>query len=309
MGMLKEVIVDSENCWDSSLEKTPEKFLVKLDSKSLDELILNRTKIMDKNPDNFFVLKQNIENLKKNILVNGCGFLVISGKEITNFSLEERENIYIIISKVIGELLEQNKNKELVVEIKDVGKSMKTGGRYHQTKEGGSYHTDGSHIFQNPPDYVGLFCINPAKKGGVSKFMSAYTIHNRLLKNKELQQILYDKFHHDKKNENLNDDDATRYEPIFQFVNNGLKFKYQRELIFTGHEKAKQPLTSKQIEAIEFLEEILNDSEQVATYALESGDMMFSNNRWLIHDRTPFEDFEDENRKRLLLRTWIRENS
>jgi Taurine catabolism dioxygenase TauD, TfdA family. len=47
----------------------------------------------------------------------------------------------------------------------------------------------------------------------------------------------------------------------------------------------------------------------VATYALESGDMMFSNNRWLIHDRTPFEDFENEQQKRLLLRTWIREHS
>ena len=139
--------------------------------------------------------------------------------------------------------------------------------------------------------------------------MSAYTIHNKLLKNKELQKILYEKFHHDKKNENLKESNPTRFEPIFQFVNNGLKFKYQRELIFTGHEKANEPLTTKQIEAIEFLEEILNDSEQVATYALESGDMMFSNNRWLIHDRTPFEDFEVEEQKRLLLRTWIRENN
>ena len=95
----------------------------------------------------------------------------------------EKKSFYIIISKIIGKLLEQNKNKETIVEIKDIGKSMKTGGRYHQTKEGGSYHTDGSHIFQNPPDYVGLFCINPAKTGGVSKFMSAYTIHNKLLKN------------------------------------------------------------------------------------------------------------------------------
>mgnify|MGYP001201473808 CR=1 FL=1 len=309
MEMLEEQILDSENCWDKSLESTPEKFSVVLDSKSLDELILNRTKILNENPSDFSILIEYVKNLKKEILINGCGFLVISGKEIMDFNSDEKRSIYVIISKIIGKLLEQNKNKELVVEIKDIGKSMKTGGRYHQTKEGGSYHTDGSHIFQNPPDYVGLFCINPAKTGGVSKFMSAYTIHNKLLKNKELQKILYEKFHHDKKNENLKESNPTRFEPIFQFVNNGLKFKYQRELIFTGHEKANEPLTTKQIEAIEFLEEILNDSEQVATYALESGDMMFSNNRWLIHDRTPFEDFEVEEQKRLLLRTWIRENN
>ena len=46
----------------------------------------------------------------------------------------------------------------------------------------------------------------------------------------------------------------------------------------------------------------------MVTYDLQSGDMMFSNNRWLIHDRTSFEDHEDENLKRLLIRTWIREN-
>jgi len=307
MEILEKQIFESENCWDKTLENTPEKFSVVLDSKSLDELVRNRSKILDENQNNFNVLTKYIQNLKNKILINGCGFLVISGKEISDFSPEEKRSIYVIISKIIGELLEQNKNNELVVEIKDIGKSMKTGGRYHQTKEGGSYHTDGSHIFQNPPDYVGLFCINPAKKGGVSKFMSAYTIHNRLLENKSLQMALYEKFHHDKKNESLKENDATRFEPIFQFVNNELKFKYQRELIFTGHEKANQPLTSKQIEAINFLEEILNNSEQVATYALNSGDMMFSNNRWLIHDRTSFEDFEDEKQKRLLLRTWIRE--
>ena len=35
--------------------------------------------------------------------------------------------------------------------------------------------------------------------------------------------------------------------------------------------------------------------------------MMFSNNRWLIHDRTSFEDHDEEKLKRLLVRTWIRE--
>ena len=40
---------------------------------------------------------------------------------------------------------------------------MSAGARYHQTKEGGSYHTDSPH-WKNVPDLVGLFCINQAKK-------------------------------------------------------------------------------------------------------------------------------------------------
>ena len=309
MEILEKTILDSDMCWDNTLENSPEKFSVVLNSKSLDELLINRGKISNEDPNDFKFLKEYVENLKNKILISGCGFFVINGHELSNLSLDEKRSIYTIISKIIGELLEQNKDHEKVVVIKDLGKTMKTGGRYHQTKEGGSYHTDGSHIFKNPPDYVGLLCINPAKSGGVSKFMSAYTIHNKLLKKQKLQKILYEKFHHDKKNEGVGEEDATRFEPIFQFVNNELKFKYQRELIFTGHEKAKQPLTQIQIQAIKFLEEILSNSDQVMTYTLKSGDMMFSNNRWLIHDRTLFEDFEDEKLKRLLLRTWIREHN
>jgi len=308
MNILEKLVLDSERCWDKSLENSPQKFLVETNSESLDELLNNKTKISNENPNDFKCLSEYIQNLKNKILINGCGFFVIRGKEFSKFNLDEKKNIYIIISKIIGKLLEQNKDKETVVEIKDLGKTMKTGGRYHQTKDGGSYHTDGSHIFKNPPDYVGLLCINPAKKGGISKFMSAYTIHNKLLENKTLLEIFYEKFHHDKKNENAEDKNQTQFEPIFQFVKNELIFKYQRELIFTGHEKAKQPLTQIQIKAIEFLEDVLNNSNQVATYGLKSGDMMFSNNRWLIHDRTSFEDFEDEKLKRLLFRTWIREH-
>ena len=308
LDILQKPILNSEMVWDSTLENTPSKFSITLDSKSLDELYSNRSKISNEKPDDFGFLKKFILNLKNKILINGCGFFVISGNELSEFTIDEKKSIYIIISKIIGCLLEQNKNHEVVVEIKDLGKTMKTGGRYHHTKEGGSYHTDGSHIFKNPPDYVGLLCINPAKVGGVSKFMSAYTIHNKLLEKRRLQEVLYGKFHHDKKNENMEDEKLTRFEPVFEFVNNELKFKYQRELIFTGHEKAKQPLSELQIQAINFLEEILTNSDQVVRYALKSGDMMFSNNRWLIHDRTSFEDFKDEKLKRLLFRTWIREN-
>ena len=309
MEILERKIQNQEMAWDSSLEDTPEKFSVILDSKCLEELSSKKQKITDEDQNDFSQLKEFVQNIKNKILINGCGFFVISGNELKNFSLQEKISIYIIISKIIGELLKQNKDQEVVVEIKDIGKTMKTGGRYHHTKEGGSYHTDGSHIFKNPPDYVGLLCINPAKKGGVSKFMSAYTIHEKLLENKELLEILYEKFHHDRKNENLQEENPTRFEPIFELVNNELKFKYQKELIITGHEKTNKPLTKVQSDAINFLETILRNSDQVATYALKSGDMMFSNNRWLIHDRTPFEDFEDEQLKRLLLHTWIRERS
>lgn len=305
--LYQEISYDSNSCWDSNLQNYPKKFSITLSVDCLNELNLKRNILPNENPYEFKFLTIFINDLKDTILLNGCGFFVISGKELSNFNKTEVVNIYKIISKIIGELLVQNKEKQTIVEIKDIGLTMNKGGRYHQTKEGGSFHTDGSHLYKNPPDYVGLLCINPAKTGGVSKFISGYKIHEKLSVDESLLKILYEKFHHDKKNENLDSQDLTRFEPIFEIINNQLKFKYQRELIFTGHEKVNQPLTILQIKAIEFLEEILKDPKLVVEYDLKSNDMMFSNNRWLIHDRTPFDDYEDDSLKRLLLRTWIRE--
>ena len=249
------------------------------------------------------------EEIKKQMLLNGCGFFVLAGSSFKDFTVNEKKSIYIIISKILGKLLKQNKKGELVVDVRDMGKTMSEGSRYHHTRESGSYHTDGSHIYSNPPDYVGLLCINPAKKGGESKLMSAYNIHNKLQEKKELLKILYGKFYHDKKGENKPGEPSTQFEPIFEYTNGRLKFKYQRELINSGHDKANQALSEKQIEALNFLDDVLKNDDKVLTYGLKEGDMMFSNNRWLIHDRTNFEDYEDEKLKRCLLRVWIRETS
>ena len=306
--ILENLITDSRT-WDITLENNKDQFLIEFDSELINELNEKMAKILDNNTDNFPLLKKKILKLKDEILLNGCGFFVINGSIFHTFSKKEKILIFTIISKILGELLPQNKTKDLLVEIKDIGKSMVSGGRYHQTNESGSFHTDGSHIYSNPPDYIGLVCINQAKNGGESKFVSAYTVHNKMLyKNKELLKILYEKFYHDRKGEQSIDETPARYEPVFEFKQNKLNFKYQRELLNTGHEKLNKPFTLAQKSALDFLDSILMDENLVVSYRLERGDMMFSNNNWLTHDRNSFEDYEDDNLKRILVRTWIKDN-
>ena len=307
--ILENLITDSRT-WDTTLENNKDRFLIEFDSELINELNKKMAKILDNNTDNFPLLKKKILKLKDEILLNGCGFFVINGSIFHTFSKKEKILIFTIISKILGELLPQNKTKDLLVEIKDIGKSMASGGRYHQTNESGSFHTDGSHIYSNPPDYIGLVCINQAKNGGESKFVSAYTVHNKMLdKNKELLKILYEKFYHDRKGEQSIDETLARYEPVFEFKQNKLNFKYQRELLNTGHEKLNKPFTPKQKRALDLLDDILMDENLIVSYRLERGDMMFSNNNWLMHDRNSFEDYEDDNLKRSLVRTWIRDNN
>lgn len=306
--ILETLVIDKKKTWTKNLSSDSNEFLVDLDDNVIGELLQKRDLLDQHNIQHFTHLKTQIQHIKQDILIQGCGFCVINGTNFTAFDKHELSNIHILISKIFGELLIQNKQGEQTVEVKDLGKTLSTGGRYHHTKEGGSYHTDGCHIFENPPDYVGLLCLNPAKNGGVSKFISAYTIHNKLQEDKNLLRILYEKFYMDKRNENQADETPTQFVPIFTYNNGKLNCRCcQRELIDAGHEKMNKPLTEYQKNALDNLDELLANENLAVSYLLKKGDMMYSNNKWLIHDRTDFEDSDDENLKRALLRTWIRE--
>ena len=306
--ILETLVIDKKKTWTKNLSSDSNEFLVDLDDNVIGELLQKRDLLDQHNIQHFTHLKTQIQHIKQVILIQGCGFCVINGTNFTAFDKHELSNIHILISKIFGELLIQNKQGEQIVEVKDLGKTLSTGGRYHHTREGGSYHTDGCHIFENPPDYVGLLCLNPAKNGGVSKFISAYTIHNKLQEDKNLLRILYEKFYMDKRNENQADETPTQFVPIFTYNNGKLNCRCcQRELIDSGHEKMNKPLTEYQKNALDNLDKLLANENLAVSYLLKKGDMMYSNNKWLIHDRTDFEDSDDENLKRVLLRTWIRE--
>ena len=306
--ILETLVIDKKKTWTKNLSSDSNEFLVDLDDNVIGELLQKRDLLDQHNIQHFTHLKTQIQHIKQAILIQGCGFCVINGTNFTAFDKHELSNIHILISKIFGELLIQNKQGEQSVEVKDLGKTLSTGGRYHHTKEGGSYHTDGCHIFENPPDYVGLLCLNPAKNGGVSRFISAYTIHNKLQEDKNLLRILYEKFYMDKRNENQADETPTQFVPIFTYNNGKLNCRCcQRELIDAGHEKMNKPLTEYQKNALDNLDKLLANENLAVSYLLKKGDMMYSNNKWLIHDRTDFEDSDDENLKRALLRTWIRE--
>ena len=100
--------------------------------------------------------------------------------------------------------------------------------------------------WKDVPDVVGLFCVNQAKKGGESKFVSVYKIHNEMLKmHEEYLFLLYNKFHFDKRGEFEEGESPTVHEPIFEFEDNSLKCRYLRNYIDAGQNIVNQPLSKK----------------------------------------------------------------
>ena len=306
--ILDKIITDGHLVWDKTLANKKQKFVADLSPGTVDELIKRRNELDNLNENDLLLLKNEILEFKKKIL-DGFGLFIINGACLKDFSLKEKISIYTLIAEILGELIIQNIKQEKIVEIKDVGKSMQSGGRYHETKEGGSHHTD-SPQWKDVPDYLGLFCVHNAKKGGTNLFLSAYTIHNRILKGrKDLLNILYEKFHFDKRGEFKEGESSTVFEPIFKFKDGKLYFRYLRNYIDAGHDIQNQPLSESQKEALTYLDNFMLEEDMIMSYDLKPDDMVFSDNHWIIHGRTTFEDFDDPNLKRLMLRTWIKDKT
>ena len=163
---------------------------------------------------------------------------------------------------------------------------------------------------ENVPDYLGLFCVHNAKKGGTNLFLSAYTIHNRILQErKDLLDIFYEKFYFDKRGEFKDGESPTVFQPIFELKNKKLFFRYLRNYIDAGHDIQNQPLSQPQKDALTYLDNLMRMEDITLKYDLKPGDMVFSDNNWVVHGRTSFEDYDDENLKRFMLRTWIKDQT
>ena len=304
--MLQKIITDKNFVWDKYTYSKLENFVVKISNNAITELKNNRN-FLNNSEHTFSILQKEILDFKKKFLVEGIGFFIIDGKCFTDFSKEELIEIYQNVCRILGTLYVQNDKNQKLVQVQDSGKSMKSGGRYHQTKEGGSYHTD-SPQWEKVPDFIGMCCINPAKKGGESKFVSVYSIHNKMLKeHKQFLEMLYQQFHFDKRGEFESKESPTVFEPIFTYNNNQLKCRYLRDYINDGQMKQNTPLSKEQNEALDIFDKIIHDENLVVSYKLRQNEMVFFNNNRVMHGRTSFEDFEGIENKRLMIRTWIKD--
>ena len=121
--------------------------------------------------------------------------------------------------------------------------------------------------------------------------------------------IFYEQFHFDKRGEFKDGESSTVFEPIFEFKNERLHFRYLRNYIDAGHDIQNIPLSKSQEDALNYLDNLMRREDMMFRYDLKPGDMIFSDNHWVVHGRTPFEDHDDQDLKRLMLRTWIRDNT
>ena len=242
----------------------------------------------------------------RDALGSGRGFAIVNRVPIEGYVIEEALSMYWMIGENLGTPVEQNIEGTLLYDVRDTGKNVAQGARFSVTNAESTFHNDNA--FGEPLPYiVGLLCLRTAKSGGQSQLVSGYALHNELLENHaDVLEILYQLFHFDRRGQFKAGDSPTSQFPIFQWSRGELTLRYMYYYIQVGHERAGKPLTADQRSALEVVEQLLGCADFRVEFSLQPGQMLFTNNRWLLHNRTAFEDDADPARRRHYVRLWLR---
>jgi hypothetical protein len=238
-------------------------------------------------------------------LETGRGFVILEGLAGLPYSLVEQQVVYWLVGQLLGQPVVQNVQGTLLYDVRDTGQDVRYGARFSVTNAGTGYHTDNS-FGEHVVDYVGLLCLRTARSGGENKLVSVYSLHNALLSDHcAVLPTLYEPFLFERRGGLRPGDAATVPFPILRWNGDELLCRYLRYWIEAGHDKAAQPLTDAQQRALAVLEHVLTDPELAVELTLRPGDMFFINNRWLLHNRSAFEDHPEPERKRHYVRLWL----
>jgi hypothetical protein len=239
-------------------------------------------------------------------LENGRGFAALRGPQPERYSPQEMQACYWLIGGLLGQAVGQDVQGILLYNVCDTGQEVRYGARFSVTNAESTFHTDNS-FGADVVDYVGLLCLRAARQGGLSQVVSGYSVHNELLaRHPDVLEVLYQPWHIERRGGLRPGEGPTVQYPILSWDGRGLTYRYLRYWITAGHERIGQPLSAAQHRALDVLDQVLNNPALRVEFALQPGDWYFINNRWILHNRTAFEDHAEPERRRHLVRLWLR---
>ena len=231
----------------------------------------------------------------RHVLENGRGFMLLRGLPVERYTEDEIKLIYYGIGLHLGEPVGQNPKGDLLGNVMAVGDPTKKETRVFETNLYLPYHTD-------PSDVVGLLCLRKAKTGGLSSLVSVASIYNEILENhRELLGLFYKQFYY----AHLGQDEP-KLSSLFSYNDGKLSCRYLRQYIELGHEVMGLPLSTVELEALDTFDRIMHDPKLRIDMMMEPGDLQFANNYAVLHSRTDFEDHAEEEKRRKMLRLWLK---
>ena len=228
-------------------------------------------------------------------LENGKGFLLLRGLPIGEYDDDDINIINYGLGLHLGTPVYQNLKGDLLGMVMNVGDPGKKETRVYETNAYLPYHTDLSDVF-------GLMCVRKAKSGGLTSLVSCGAVYNEILeKYPEYLGLFYRPMYYAHLGE-----DSSNKAPVFSYHDGKLSCRYLRQYIELGHELQNRPLSRVEVEALDLFDSIIHDRNIRLDMMLEPGEILFANNYAVMHSRTAFEDYEERERRRKLVRLWVK---
>jgi alpha-ketoglutarate-dependent taurine dioxygenase len=239
-------------------------------------------------------------------LETDTGLAVVDRFPVERYSQAENLAIGWLLAAMLGQVVAQKANGTRLYDVKDSGQALGYGVRRSVTNLGQPFHTDGGWLWK-APGFVGLFCLESAMEGGLSRFVSLVTAHHELRRRRpDLLARLYQPFHWDRQGEHAPDAPRVSRQPVFEFEGGTLASRYYEDYVRNGSKMAGEELDDEGAQALAALREIVDDPANWVEFRIEKGQLQYLNNRQFAHSRTAFTD-PGPGQGRHMLRLWNRD--
>jgi len=235
-------------------------------------------------------------------LERGPGFLLVRGFPVRDYSKADAALAYWIIGRHLGEPVSQNTDGDLLGHVRDTGASPADHDvRLYKTRAELTFHTDGA-------DIIGLMCLRAGRSGGISRICSSMQVYNEIVRRRpDLAPLLLEPLHHHAHGQNGPGRPPTFRQPIVS-LKDGL-FRMFLLIWYIRNAADDFPdiaaLSPAQRELLDLLETIPLEPGMALDMRFQPGDMQFLKNSVILHARTAYEDWDEPDEKRHLLRLWL----
>lgn len=245
----------------------------------------------------------------RHILTTGVRFAVVDRLPLDELGDDEAQAIYWLLSSMVARPVAQKLDGTMIYNVWDTGKRALPGSgvRPDSTNIEIRFHIDNAYN-TTPPEFVGLLCLRTAKSGGVSRVLSFHTVYNRLLaRRRELLPRLYRPFWFDRQREFFPGEPETFFAPVFE-EGEELRARFSVHQINSGYAMKGEPVDNEGAAALAAMLEAFEDPALAIDFEFAPGEIQFVDNRTLGHSRTEFEDHPEPERRRHLIRLWLRDH-
>ena len=208
----------------------------------------------------------------------------------------------VTLSESLGKIVAQSPRGEMVEDVRDFSDVDERDDRGYRSAGELTAHSD-------PPTLIVLHCLRPAKSGGESHIVNVQTIHDHIRRhNPALLETLYQGFPFWQVEGMYGVTEpgpAPDQRPVFTQTDHHVSCVIYRPFIELAATASGKPLTSQQVAALDLFEACTNAPNLALRFNLAAGETMILHNRTVLHARTDYEDWPEQDRRRHLLRVWI----